>query len=317
MAPTKVVEYNATVTHIDWMTDALAVFRVVPDEASTTFIPGQYAVLGLNHPEKGAVQRAYSIASAPYEAKEYFDYYIRYVSKPTSDNPLTHLLWKLKEGDRLLQRPKITGHFTCERCMGNDDKRLRVLVAAGTGLAPFRSMVLEHQKHHGNPGNYAIVHGASYPKDLGYREELEELMNSGPHKRFIASISRPRESPEWKGATGRAEAHFEPGRIDDLDEMLGLGKGGLNPENCTVMICGLQGTIAQTMMSLFYRGFIPADRKMRKALGVPADMAPSVFFEQYDTEPVIDTRDEELMTELVERLRHAGVALERTVPAKT
>jgi hypothetical protein len=83
------------------------------------------------------------------------------------------------------------------------------------------------------------------------------------------------------------------------------------------MICGLQGTIAETLMSLFYRGFVPADRKLRKELGVPADMPGTMFFEQYDNEPVINTRDEELMSELIERLRRAGVPLERTVPAKT
>lgn len=313
---TKRVQYNATITYKKMMTESLALFRVVPDEPThTPFIPGQYSILGLNHPVKGGVQRAYSIASPPYLAKDYYEYYIRYVYKPTSDNPLTHLLWKVEEGDRILQRSKITGHFTVEKTVGIDDKRLRVLVAAGTGLAPFTSMVFEHYHNHGNIGPYAIVHGASYPTDLGYREELEELMNSEGKTRYVSTISRPNEVPEWKGMTGRAESHFEPGKIEKLEEELGLGEGGLNPENCIVMICGLQGTIAQTLMGLFYRGFVPGDRKLRREFGVPKELPPSVFFEQYDTEPVINTRDEELMAELIQRLRNAGVPLEKDQPA--
>lgn len=313
--PAKNVEYNATVTYVEKMTDSLALFRVVPDEPGASFVPGQYAILGLNHKEKGGVMRAYSIASAPYLVPEYYEYYIRYVSKPTSDNPLTHLLWEVKEGDRILQRKKLAGHFTVAGCMGEDDPRLRIMVAAGTGLAPFYSIVTQRYHETGNCGNNAIIHGASYPPDLGYRDHLEEIMNSGPAKRYISTISRPKEVPDWKGATGRAESHFAPERIGDLEGMLGLDSGGLNPENCTVMICGLQGTIAETMKSLFHRGFVPADRKLRREFGIPKEVKPSVFFEQYDADPVIDTKDEELMADLTERLRLAGVPLEDTQTA--
>ncbi len=197
---TKALEYNATIIHKELLTPTLAIFRVRHDDPIATFIPGQYAIIGLNHPEKGGVMRPYSIASAPYLHGEYLEFYIRYVSQPTSDNPLTHLLFKVEEGDRLMMRPKIQGHFTEEKCMGKEDRRLRILVAAGTGLAPFTSMVFEHHHQTGDPGPYAIVHGASYPVDLGYREELEALLNKpGAAPRYAATISRP-----WRRRTGPA-----------------------------------------------------------------------------------------------------------------
>jgi len=314
---TKTVEYNAIVTHKQILTPSLAIFRVKADFDVPTFIPGQYAILGMNHAEKGAVMRAYSIASPPQTHADYLEFFIRYVNTPTSENPLTHLLFQLEEGDRLMMRNKLQGHFTVEKSMGEEDARLKVLVAAGTGLAPFTSIVFDHFNRTGNPGNHAIMHGASYVSDLGYVEELERVMNQGPHRRYLASVSRPGENQEWKGQTGRVETHFEPEKIGALEEVLGLPKGGFNPQSVTVMICGLQGTIANTIMSLFHRGFVPGDRKLRREFGVPEGTPGSVFFEQYDTTPVIDTKDATLMTELTERLRGSGVTLEeKTVAAE-
>ena len=303
----KPVEYNATITHINLLTPTLGIFRVKPDEPAESFIPGQYVILGLNHEEKGGVMRAYSIASPPYLHNEYFEFFVRYVNHPTSDNPLTHLLFAAKEGDRIMMRKRIQGHFTVEKTMGLEDPRLRVLVASGTGLAPFTSMVFEWYHQLGHARNSAILYGASYPTDLGYREELEAVLNRSEHPRFLPSISRPHEAPEWDGLTGRIENHFSPEQIGFLEHQLGLPEGGFNPENCTVMICGLQGTIANTLTSLLYRGFVPADRKLRRVFGIPQEVKPTLFFEQYDTTPIIDTKDEAVVAELVERLRAAGV----------
>ncbi len=76
------------------------------------------------------------------------------------------------------------------------------------------------------------------------------------------------------------------------------------------MICGLQGTIANTLTALFHRGFVPADRRMRREFGVPADCGPSIFFEQYDTTPILDLKNEELKAQMIDRLKTAGVPLE-------
>src|ERR1041385_6126075 len=103
---TKLVVNNATISERVDLTDALAIFRIVPDTLPTKrpwFISGQYCVLGVNNqedPALGGVSRAMSIASAP-EAEGPVEFYIRRVVSPESPNPLTHLLWKLTAGDRL------------------------------------------------------------------------------------------------------------------------------------------------------------------------------------------------------------------------
>src|SRR5579871_1510441 len=94
------------------------------------FVPGQYCVIGLNNaekPELGSVRRSMSIASAP-EDDGAIEFYIRFVQKPESENPLTHLLWKTKVGDRVYLRAVAAGVFTVPDTIGVDDPRLRVMV---------------------------------------------------------------------------------------------------------------------------------------------------------------------------------------------
>jgi ferredoxin--NADP+ reductase len=306
MAP-KFLDYNATlVARVD-MTSALATFRVRLDEPlEGPFTPGQYLTIGLNNeanPELGSVRRPMSIASAPEEGPE-VEFYIRWVAHPESENPLTWLLWKTKAGDRLSVRPKAAGTFTLEHTVGSEDRRLKVLVAAGTGLAPFISMA----RHRllggdGDLSSLAILHGASYPADLGYRSELESLVAKG--LKYLPTVSRPHEAEGWTGAVGRVEDFFREERLAGLEDQLGLGRGGLTPDRAAIFICGLQGTIGSTVTRLLDRGFVPENRRLRKILEVPEETPASLFYEQYDTTPVVPVDDEAAMADLRARLRAA------------
>ncbi|HEX4418026.1 MAG TPA: FAD-binding oxidoreductase [Kofleriaceae bacterium] len=307
----KPLEYNATLTERVDVTEALTLFRVTPDQPPaerTWFVPGQYCVLGLNNtekPELGSVRRSMSIASAP-EDSGATEFYVRWVAKPESDNPLTHLLWKLKTGDRMYMRPVAAGVFTVKDTVGLDDPRIRVMVAAGTGSAPFLSMVRSELRR--NPGaelsKWVLLHGASYPADLGYRDELMQMVERN-HLKYWGTVSRPKEASGWKGDTGRVEAFFEGARLDDLEHRLGLPPGGFTPKNVVIFICGLTGTITGTVIPLIDRGFIPDFKRIREALGVPADAKDSVFYEQYDTEPVINIKDPNVVEPLRARMQAA------------
>jgi len=308
----KPLEYNATCTHREEIAEGLAIFRVRADAPSAeTFVPGQYTVLGMNHPDKGSVSRAYSIASPPQTLPDYFEFYVRYVREPESDNPLTHLLFTLQPGDRLYIGPKIVGHFTVDHEIGADDPRLRVCIAAGTGLAPFYSMVLDARNRGADVSQFLVVHGVGYGSDLGYREALEKAMNADPaRRRFFPTVSRNiDDAPRYNALTGRAESHFQPERITTLERAAGLPEGFITPDNAAVFICGLQGTIAQSLLNLFDRGFLPKDIKMRRALGIPEEAPASIFFEQYDSSPILDLEDEKLVNDCRETLTKAGVAL--------
>ncbi len=295
----KVLDYNATLEARLDLTPSLGIFRVVPDEPLPSeeawFEPGQYMVIGLNNeevPELGAVQRPMSIASAP-EEFSHVEFYIRFVSEPVSKNPLTHLLWKRAEGERVFIRPKPKGHFTVAHTVGWDDRRRKVFVSAGTGLAPFVSIVksVNIREPDRDLSEFIILHGASYDADLGYREELSKLSGESGLV-YIPTVSRPKEVEGWQGATGRAEDQFLPEKLEEFEERAGFSAGEMMPENTTIFICGLQGTIGATIERLLERGFVPQERKLRAALEVPEETPPSIFFEQYDSDPVIDLSDE-------------------------
>lgn len=314
----KLLEYNATLTSRIDLEPTLAIFRLELDEPYATspdkdgpwFVPGQYVTIGMNREvvedetddRPVSVRRPMSIASGPADEKG-LDFYIRKVGTPESTLPLTHLMWDIKVGDRMYCRANPTGKFTVADTVGEDDARLKVMLAAGTGLAPFVSIARDAIAKDANAdlSNLAILHGASYPTSLGYREELLGLQKTNG-LRYIGTISRPHEVPDWDGFSGRAEALFGEGNMAKTEEALGLGVGGMRPDNAVVLICGLQGTIGTTIVNLIDRGFVPDNRKLRRILEVPEDVPATVFWEQYDTSPVLDTKDEALMADLRRRL---------------
>lgn len=306
----KALEYNATIVGRTDLTDELAIFKIRPDDPLNNepdLIPGQYVTLGMNNtvkPDLGSVRRPMSIVSAPQE-KDSYEFYIRWVKYPESDNPLTHLMWPARIGARMYMRPKPVGKFTVHHTVGDDDARQIICVAAGTGLAPFTSMV--RRAHLQNPkadlSRWVILHGASYPDDLGYRDEMQVLQRHGMH--YFSTISRPQHAPEWRGDTGRVEDYFLPQRLVEFEQKLGHAPGSLTWKNSVILICGLQGTIGETIKRLACRGFIPENKKIRRSLEAPEDMEPSLFFEQYDNTPVIDTKDEALIGSLRQQLKAA------------
>jgi NAD(P)H-flavin reductase len=299
MAP-KPLEYNATLVKREDHTAELATFHVRYDEPlGQSFEPGQYVAIGLNNvdkPELGSVRRSMSIASAP-EQKDVFEFYIRWVKVPESDNPLTHLLWKSKVGDRIFMTRKPVGKFTLKDTLAPGDKRICLLVAAGTGLAPFVSMVRSMKLRDANAdmSRLVIFHGASYPADLGYRAELESYQKENGLK-YLPSVSRP--TDDWQGTRGRVEDFFLPDRLHELEKELKVDVGSLTSRTAATLICGLQGTIARCIERLACRGFVPFDRKIRKALELEDAVASSMWWEQYDTTPVVDIDNPEVVSAL-------------------
>jgi ferredoxin--NADP+ reductase len=180
------------------------------------------------------------------------------------------------------------------------------MVASGTGLAPFVSMVRSEVRR--NPradlSGWALLHGASYAAELGFRRELLGLSATN-HLRYWATISRPAETSDWGGDVGRVESYFERDRLSDLETRLGLPPDGLTPKSAVVYVCGLTGTITATMNLLIDRGFVPHATRIREALGVPHHAKDSLFFELYDVAPLIDVSNPAVVQPLRARMSTA------------
>lgn len=302
----KPVEYNAEIAEIQYLSDTLAMFRVRPAPsgdgpvAPVDFTPGQYLTLGDNNPA-GSTRRAYSISSPPGE-KRWYELFIRRVSEENAQSsyPLTHILFDKKAGDGLWLGPKVTGRFTLQHTISPEDKRLRVFVAAGTGLAPFVSIVKNAMAASmETPQPFLVLHGSSFPHELGYRQDLEMTLNNMERHGYIPTISRPHVAEGWKGQTGRVEAFFDGEKLTELEERIGAEPGFLKPENAVVYVCGLQGTIANTIRALICRGFTPDSKRLRKHMQIPDDRVSSLYFEQYDTAPIMDVEEAQRLGRLL------------------
>jgi ferredoxin--NADP+ reductase len=233
-------ESNARVTGRTEVAPGLITLRVAPEGWDLpAFSPGQFAVLGLSpvaprcdfaEPEEAPpapdrlLRRAYSIASSS-RAREYLEFYVALVRS----GAFTPRLFALAPGDRLWLSPRITGMFTLRDVPETSDL---VLVATGTGLAPYMSMLRSGLA--GRPGRrFAVLHGARHSWDLGYRSELMAIERAWPRFSYFPVVSRPEEeAPPWT-------AHR--GYVQDLWASGALGRAWGRtpaPEDTHVFLCG-------------------------------------------------------------------------------
>ena len=241
----------------------LAILRIQPTDASAIpdFKAGQFVTLGLQIPgEDKMTYRAYSISSPP-EEKRYFELYIKLAREPVMGK-LTSALFDLKVGDSLYWR-KPAGAFTLEdrKADGSIDTRRLVLVASGTGLAPFVSYSL-HLQNAGSKRRLILLHGAKNVQELGYRSVFESMEKAGSLV-YLPTVSRPGDelSRGWPGHTGRVESLLVRNEGESILEK-SIGQQ-VTPENSFFYVCGYQGTIDSVVGVLSPLGFV-TNRNKRK-----------------------------------------------------
>jgi ferredoxin/flavodoxin---NADP+ reductase len=204
------------------ITPDLWVIRIAPDPAFR-FVAGQYATLGEMSGDKLA-ERAYSIVSSPYESELEFFFELVHVGE------LTPHLYNRKPGDLLSCRRIAKGRFTLDLKSGRTN---HLLLATVTGIAPFVSYIrtLHADWRKGQmPGDHRlyVVHGASRSGEFAYREELERVAAEVPWLKYVPTVSRPWEDPEWRG---------ELGRVDDVIRKYS-DLWALQPEKTSAYLCG-------------------------------------------------------------------------------
>jgi CDP-4-dehydro-6-deoxyglucose reductase len=180
-----------------------------PDVERLDFIPGQF--VSLTDAVNGRrITRAYSIASAPSNTNR-FELCLNLVT----EGPLSPRLFALKPGETLEMRPPL-GQFVI-RNPGRD----AILVATGTGIAPFRSILKRHLQE-SSPA-FTLIFGVRHESHLMYRDEFEEMARRFPQFRFWPTLSRP--DPGWTGRAGRVQKHLKQaigGRRDADAYLCGL-----------------------------------------------------------------------------------------------
>lgn len=206
------------------------------------FAPGQFARLGLTDAKGEVVSRAYSIVSAP--TQRFLEFYA--VLIPGGD--FSECLERLRPGQRVRIDRDSYGFLTLDNfCDGSD----LWLLASGTGLAPFVSMLRDGRlwQHYEKT---LIVHSVRSGAELAYQEELEGLCQRHP-LRYLPVVTR---EPFPGALDARIPRLIEDGR---LEAAAGIP---LNPERSRLMICGNPALCADLRQLLAGRGFRP-NRRLR------------------------------------------------------
>lgn len=241
-----------------------------PDERPFfEYEPGQHVRIV---PADGAEDdgaRYFSLASSPHRPERLELYVTRSGEQPpdgSSPDSVTAELFACREGARVMVGAP-AGRF----CLHRTGEPHVWLVASGTGVAPFISM-LRHARHrHHSEGpverRFTLLHGVRYPSELGYREELEELaareelgfvyvptVSRAGDRRDADAVGRGRANDQLRALLGRPDPDRPvpvlPGRLDaDFLE------GRLDPGRTCVYLCGNSGMIADCLDALAAAGF--------------------------------------------------------------
>ncbi len=198
------------------------------------FKPGQFFNLGIER-DGQILRRSYSAASAPNAPLEFF-------LSEVPEGDLTPSVFRLGQGDRILVDLAPLGFFTLDEV---PEARCLWLVATGTGLGPYVSMLRERSVLE-RFERIVVVHGVRTTEQLAYREEIEELASTAPHLRYLAVVSGI--DDESSHLHGRITKHFESG---SLEERAGAPFGA----DSHMLLCGNPTMIDDMTGLLKSRGF--------------------------------------------------------------
>lgn len=189
------------------------------------FNPGQFARIGLPNDDEKPLWRAFSIVSAPY------DEYLEFFAITVPGGEFSPRLDALKEGDQLLIDKTNYGFLTADRFEPGRDLWM---LATGTGLAPFLSILADEQPWR-DFENLVVVHSVRTAAELAYRQEILTLKDHplvGEHwhrLRYVPVVTR-------EPATGTLGVRITNLiRDGSLSRFVGLP---ISVEHSRFMVCG-------------------------------------------------------------------------------
>lgn len=189
------------------------------------FKPGQFFMMEVVD-ELGKANRSYSVASEPGK-EEGFSLCVKLIPNG--------------RGSKLLEELPIGGTINVMAPFGffflRETPKDIVMIATGTGLAPFMSM-LPVLFESGHSGLIALIFGVRHEEDLFYVDQLREWEKA--HSNFKAMITLSQPTDSWTGAKGRVTDHL----------------ADLNPENVQVYICG-NGDMVKSIKTMLDEKGVP------------------------------------------------------------
>ena len=216
---------RALVTGVEALTSTGTVrvgFEVADDEPFA-FQPGQMVGIEAHFEGLGYRRSPYCILSEPRPDRT-FDLLIREVP----DGPLAQRLVSLDVGDEVAFRGP-----TGRSMVPPDSDRELVLLATGTGVAPFYSLA-RHLVQRRYPGPISLWWGLRLEEDVCLTEELDALTAGFGDFRYTISLSQP--PPAWTGLRGRLGESVPPllEKLGDKRYLL-VGNGAMIEEMASAL----------------------------------------------------------------------------------
>jgi NAD(P)H-flavin reductase len=219
----KAIEYQCTIKSFRMLTPTVFESTFETDQP-LTFGAGQFAsvVIPGAGPKGRDLRRAYSIASAP-ETRP-----VELCVKIVEEGPGTQYLYKLRPGDTL----KIIAPYG-DFVYKPKPNWNACFIATGTGIAPFRSMLLSQLFRDHPPLKAYCLLGVRTEDELLYEDNFKMIQNL----EFISAVSQG--TPAWKGFRGRVTDYVR--NLDETFPWLSTdyylcGHGGMIQEIKTFLI---------------------------------------------------------------------------------
>jgi len=196
-------------------------FRTAPEE-TFSFAPGQYVTFYLSRAGK-QITRSYSFFSTAGTVGS-FDLLIKQVPDGYGSTFLCGLA--------PASAPKLKGLAPLGRfLLRAPEGRNVVLVATGTGLAPFLPM-LDDLRTRFSQTPTSLVFGERFREDLFCFEELRRLEQAWPAFHFLPILSHPPDDADW---------HERAGHVQDM-----LRERFPDLSNSDVYLCGVPAMVNET-----------------------------------------------------------------------
>ena len=231
----------ATIREVHHWTDRLFSFRCTRDPAFR-FRAGEFVMIGLMVDGKPLV-RAYSVASPTWDEE------LEFLSIKVQHGPLTSRLQHVRAGDMLLVGRKPTGTLVTDNLLPGGTLWL---LATGTGLAPFMSLIREPEVYE-RYDRVVVCHTVRQAAELAYRDLITREL---PEHELLGELIRekllyyPSVTREAFPTEGRITTLIETGRV-----FADLGLPPLDPARDRVMLCGSEAMNADCRTLLEARGF--------------------------------------------------------------
>lgn len=229
------------VTHVHHWNEFLFSFRTTRDPGFR-FDNGQFVMVGL--PVDGRpLLRAYSIASPNWQE------HLEFFSIKVPNGPLTSRLQHIRVGDPVLVSRKATGTLLISDLRPG---RHLYLLATGTGLAPFLSVIQDPETYE-RFDRVVLTHGVRQVADLAYSRFISEEL---PRHELLGELVRERLR---YCPTVTREPFRNQGRLTDLLASGALAtSAGMPPLDLAsdrFMLCGSPSMLESLSVLLDHRGF--------------------------------------------------------------